>query len=175
MYRKGKKRLLCLLLSAVLMCTAGYALPGLTMNASAAGSPTSLGLAEHGIKAHADGWLYVYGGKGHVINGAVRGSDCAGLIYAYFSDLGLGGCSAGATSQVDNNCVFSGDIDELYGIPRIQGLVLTMPDYYDPETGIYGHIGIYIGNNEATDAPWATAARTAHTNSFTAAGTAEAR
>lgn len=147
MFRKtGKARLLCLLLAVALVCAAGI-LPGLT--ASAAGTPTSLGLAEHGIKAHRDGWLYVSGGKGQAVGGT-RGSDCAGLLYSYFSDMeALGNCRGGATSQVEDNCVFSNDISE--GIPRIHGLALTMPDYNDPGTGIYGHIGIYIGNNEATD------------------------
>ena len=73
-------------------------------------------------------------------------SDCAGLIYAYFKDIGAeAGCYGGASSQVKYNCVFSGDVDELYGIPRIHGLVITMPDYNDPSTGIYSHIGIYVG------------------------------
>lgn len=141
-----KSRLLCLII-AVLMCAACI-LPG--FNAAAAGTPTSLGLAEHGIKAHKDGWKYVYGGKGQVISGSVRGTDCAGLLYSYFSDMNaIGSCGAGATSQVEGNCIFSNDISE--GIPNIHGLALTMPDFNDPGTGIYGHIGIYIGNNEATD------------------------
>lgn len=146
-FKKTKhSRLLCLLL-AVLLCTAAV-IPSL--NANAATVPTSLGLAEHGIKAHTDGWLYVYGGKGQTISGNVRGSDCAGLLYSYFSDCGaIGNCGGGATAQVTYNCVFSNDISE--GIPRIHGLALTMPDFYSPETGLYGHIGIYIGNNEATD------------------------
>ncbi len=141
-----RRRLLCLLL-AVLVCAAGFALPGLA--ASAVGTPTSLGLAEHGIKAFNDGWLYVSGYKGQAYGGT-RASDCAGLLYAYFSDLNaIGDCRGGATSQVESNCVFSNDISE--GIPNIHGLALTAPDYRDPGTGIYGHIGIYIGNNEATD------------------------
>ncbi len=149
--RSGRNRLLCLLLAASLLCAAWVA-PGLT--AAAAETPTSLGLAEHGIKAHQDGWLYVSGGKGGTVtlsDGTVtRSSDCAGLLYAYFSDLGaIGNCAGGATSQVKNNCVFSNDISE--GIPNIHGLALTMPDFRDPGTGIYGHIGIYIGNNEAVD------------------------
>ncbi len=124
----------------------------LRLPASAAGTPTSLGLGEHGIMAYEDGWLYSYGGKGETNSDGVRVSDCAGLIYAYFKDLGAeAGCWGGATSQVTYNCVFSGDVDELYGIPRIHGLVVTMPDYNDPATGIYSHIGIYIGNNMATD------------------------
>lgn len=123
----------------------------LTFSARAAETPTSLGLGEHGIMAYEDGWKYSYGGKGEVVNG-VRVSDCAGLIYSYFKDLGaIGNCYGGATSQVNYNCVFSGDIDELDGIPRIHGLVVTMPDYNDPSTGIYSHIGIYIGNNMAAD------------------------
>lgn len=144
--KTGHRRLLCLLL-AVLLCAAAM-IP--SFSASAANVPTSFGLAEHGIKAHADGWLYVYGGKGQTISGNVRGTDCAGLIYSYFSDCGaIGSCGGGASAQVKYNCVFSNDISE--GIPRIHGLALTMPDFYSPETGLYGHIGIYIGNNEATD------------------------
>lgn len=142
----GRIRLLCLLLTAALLCAAGI-LPGLTV--SAAETPTSLGFAEHGIKAHKDGWVYVSGMKGQTY-GDTRASDCAGLVYAYFSDLNaVNNCKGGATSQVESNCVFSNDISE--GIPNIHGLALTMPDYRDPGTGIYGHIGIYIGNNEAAD------------------------
>lgn len=148
--KKGKKRLLCLLLAAILLCTAN-GIAGLT--ASAATTPTSLGLAEHGIKAHRDGWKYSYGGKGQTVGSgesAYRISDCAGLIYAYFSDCGaLGNMMGSVTAQVKNNCAFSNSISE--GIPRIHGLVLTMPDFNAPDTGIYGHIGIYIGNNEVTD------------------------
>lgn len=142
-----KYRLLCLLLAA-LVCAAGFVLPG--VSASAAETPTSLGLAAHGIKAHRDGWKYEGGSKGRTDSSGTRYSDCAGLLYAYFSDVGaLGNCQGGATSQVNSNCVFSNDISE--GIPNIHGLALTMPDYNDPGTGIYGHIGIYIGNNEAAD------------------------
>ena len=140
---------LCLLLALALLITS---LTAWTLSAQAAGTPTSLGLGEHGIKAYNEGWLYSYGGKGETNSDGVRVTDCAGLIYSYFKDLGAeSGCYGGATSQVKYNCVFSGDIDELYGIPRIHGLVLTMPDYNDPETGIYSHIGIYIGNNMAVD------------------------
>lgn len=146
-----RKRLLCLL-TAITVCAAALALPALS--ASAAEGPTSLGLAAHGIKAHRDGWRYQSGAKGGTVtldNGkTTRASDCAGLIYAYFSDMkALGSCAGGATSQVERNCVFSNNLSE--GLPNIHGLVLTMPDYRDPGTGIYGHIGIYIGGNEAAD------------------------
>lgn len=150
MFQKEKRvKLLCLLLSAVLLCSAGLALPGMSLGAAAAGTPTSIGLAEHGMKAYREGWQYASGGKGGVGPSGVRESDCAGLIYAYFSDLGIDGCMGGATSQVQINCAFSGTISE--GIPRIHGLVLTSPDFYSPESGIYGHIGIYIGNGEEVD------------------------
>ena len=139
---------LCLLLALAVLITA---FTTLTPGAKAAGTPTSLGLAEHGLMAYRDNWQYVYGGKGGDSDGdGLRESDCAGLIYSYFSDVGaLGNCMGGASSQVRVNCVFSGDIDELYGIPRIHGLVLTMTDG-DPEYPYY-HIGIYVGNNMATD------------------------
>lgn len=143
--KQGKcSRLLCFLLTLAMLTTA--MLPGMT--AAAATTPTSLGLASHGIKAHRDGWLYVSGYKGGTYGGT-RASDCAGLLCAYFSDCGATALAGGATSQVKTNCVFSNDISE--GIPNIHGLALTMPDFNDPDTGIYGHIGIYIGNNEATD------------------------
>lgn len=148
--KQGNSRILCLLLALLIMCGAGYALPSLSLSASAAGTPTSLGLAEHGIMAYEDGWQYQMGGKGQTGSGGKRVSDCAGLLYSYFSDLkAIGNCMGGATSQVNSNCVFSNDISE--GIPRIHGLALTMPDYNEPESGIYGHIGIYIGNNYAAD------------------------
>ena len=145
-WKKRKRKAFCFLLAIAVVCTVGL-LPG--EKASAAGTPTSLGMAEHGIKAHRDGWVYVYAGKGQAV-GNTRGSDCAGLLYSYFSDVGaIGRCQGGASGQVTYNCVFSNDISE--GIPNIHGLALTMPDYYDPGSGLYGHIGIYIGNNEATD------------------------
>ncbi|MEY8310994.1 S-layer homology domain-containing protein [Oscillospiraceae bacterium 42-9] len=138
-------RLLCMLLTLLLLAAC------LPMGAaSAASTPTSLGLAGHGLMAYNDGWVYVYGAKGQQY-GDTRASDCAGLLYAYFSDLGVGGCAGGATSQVTQNCIFSDSIYSPYGIPRIHGLAVTVFDKYEPETGIYGHIGIYIGNNEAVD------------------------
>ncbi len=140
---------LCLLL-AVLIAAAGLPLAGLGLSASAASTPTSLGLAQHGLNAYNDGWVYEFGAKGQQY-GDTRASDCAGLLYAYFSDLGVGGCAGGATSQVTQNCIFSDSIYDPYGVPRIHGLAVTVFDVYDPESGIYGHIGIYIGNNEAVD------------------------
>lgn len=142
-------RTLCLLL-AVLLAAAGIPAVGLGLGASAASAPTSLGLAQHGLDAYNDGWIYEYGAKGQWV-GDTRASDCAGLLYAYFSDLGWGGCAGGATSQVTQNCIFSDSIYDPNGIPRIHGLAVTVFDVYDPESGIYGHIGIYIGNNEAVD------------------------
>ena len=147
--RSPARKVLSLLLALAVLLTSASMLPGLA--ASAAGTPTSLGLAEHGLKAYEDKWQYSYGGKGESDANGVRYSDCAGLIYAYFKDLGaLGNCMAGVSSQVKYNCVFSGDIDELDGIPRIHGLIVTMPNYNEVEYP-YSHVGIYLGNNIAVD------------------------
>lgn len=146
---KPSRKPLCLVLAlAVLLST----LTAWSFSARAAGTPTSLGLAEHGLMAFRDGWQYTYGAKGDDTDGdGVRESDCAGLIYSYYKDLGaIGNCQGGASSQVRVNCVFSGDIDELNGIPRIHGLLLTMPNEGEPQYP-YGHVGIYVGNNTAAD------------------------
>lgn len=126
------------------MVTLLGALPAWGLKASAASTPTSLGLAMQGITAHRDHWIYVYGGKGGVVSGKVRATDCAGLLYSYYSDCGVPGCAGGATSQVRLNTVFSGLVS--LGLPRIHGLALT-----NSESGGYSHIGIYIGNNESCD------------------------
>lgn len=139
-------------LSYLLVLTLLVTLSAAAFSVRATEGPTSLGLAEHGLMAYEDGWKYQYGGKGEEIGDGVRVSDCAGLIYSYYKDIGaLGNCMASVNAQIQYNCVFSGDIDELDGVPRIHGLVVTFPDYYSPETGIYSHIGIYIGNNLAVD------------------------
>ena len=64
---------LCLLLALAVLITA---FTTLTPGAKAAGTPTSLGLAEHGLMAYNDGWEYVYGGKGGDSDGdGLRESD----------------------------------------------------------------------------------------------------
>lgn len=135
-----KTRALSLLLAAL---TVLLGLPMLGISARAAATPTSLGLAMQGVTAHRDHWIYVAGGKGGKVNG-VRATDCAGLLYSYYSDCGVSGCAGGATSQVRMNTIFSGSL--LQGLPRIHGLALT-----NSEPGGYSHIGIYIGNNESCD------------------------
>ncbi|NBI16449.1 hypothetical protein D1841_04665 [Neglecta sp. X4] len=136
------QKLLCLLLAAAMLVS-----PAFVPKARAAGAATGIGLAEHGIKAHAEGWKYQYGGKGEYVGGT-RVSDCAGLIYAYFSDMGMRDPAGNCTGHV-NLSKFHGTISEC--LPNIHGLLLTMPEYNAPETGIYSHIGIYIGGGMATD------------------------
>lgn len=127
------------LLLALLLCVSSTLLPGLSLKASAAAMPTSLGLVEHGIRAYNEGWKYEYGGK------RVGYTDCAGLIYVYYNLLGLS-CPGGATSQGIGASLYHGDI-KAEGMPRIHGLLLTQPEIYgDPYDGEYGHIGIYTGN-----------------------------
>lgn len=144
--KKNFRRLLSLL--TVLSLLLGLSGGGLSV--SARETPTSLGLAQHGINAHRDGWIYQYGAKGQSVTvggKVVRASDCAGLICAYFSDVGVSGCQGGATSQVRENCAYSGYISN--GLPRIHGLTLTMPD--GGSESVKAHVGIYIGGNEVTD------------------------
>lgn len=131
---------LSLLIAALVAC---IGLPVWGLGAKAATTPTSIGLAMQGITAHREGWLYVANGKGQKVNG-VRATDCAGLLYSYYSDCGVSGCAGGATSQVRLNTIFSGSVSQ--GLPRIHGLALT-----NSEPGGYSHIGIYIGNNESCD------------------------
>ena len=143
--RTRGRRLLAFLLSLALAAAA--ALPGFSMNVSAAETTiTSFGLAQQGLTAYRDGWVYVYGSKGAPY-GDTRSSDCAGLLYSYFTDNGVPPCAGGASSQVRLNTVWHGTLDEL---PRIHGLSVTVPDAYDTEYP-YSHVGIYVGNNMATD------------------------
>lgn len=116
--------------------------------AYASGVVTSLGLAEQGLTAYDEGWQYLYGGKGQVVDGK-RVTDCAGLIYSYFSDNGKSGCMGGCTAQVKYNCVMSSKF--MGKIPRIHGLTVTMYDNVDPGSGIYGHVGIYAGGDISID------------------------
>lgn len=139
-------RLWGLLLAAAIVWGCCMA-PGLSGAAKAAGTATSIGLAEHGIMAYNDGWKYSFGGKGQVVGGT-RVSDCAGLIYAYFSDMGMRDPAGNCTGHV-NLSQFHGSLTEC--LPNIHGLLLTMPEYSVPETGIYSHIGIYVGAGMATD------------------------
>lgn len=141
--RKLSVRALCFLLAGLALFAC---LPNWAPGAKAASTPTNLGLAQHGIDAYNDGWEYSYGGKGETVNG-VRVSDCAGLIYAYFSDLGVGGCMGGATAQATQNCILTGSMDE--GLPRIHGLALTILE--PGATDDYSHIGIYIGGGESCE------------------------
>lgn len=136
------KKIVSLFLTISLLCT------GFVINVQALDGPNSIGFAERGIEAHRDGWQYVYGGKGQYQDG-VRVSDCAGLLYSYFSDMGISGCYGGCTGQVTNNCILSCKLNDR--IPRIHGLAVTMYDTVDPAGGIYGHIGIYIGGEEVCD------------------------
>lgn len=136
---KKKTRLAAMLVCLISLFTALFNIPGLTTQVSAAGTVTSFGLAEHGIMAFNDGWVYSYGGKGETNSNGVRQSDCAGLICAYFTDNSVQIQLGGVTTLLRNEAA-SGDI---YSLPRVHGLLITIPNN--------DHIGIYIGNGEAVD------------------------
>lgn len=136
---KKKTRLAAMLVCLISLFAALFNIPGLTTQVSAAGTVTSFGLAEHGIMAFNDGWVYSYGGKGETNSSGVRQSDCAGLICAYFTDNNVQIQLGGVTTLLKNEAA-SGDI---YSLPRVHGLLITIPNN--------DHIGIYIGNGEAVD------------------------
>lgn len=143
MNRLKFRGLSCLLLAVLLLATV------LPRPVQAAATPTGLGLAEHGIKAYRDGWVYAYAAKGEIDPATgKRSSDCSGLVYAYFADLGLTeGLRGSVNAQVSNNCIFSGSLSD--GLPNIHGLVATFPDTYGGDR--YSHIGIYVGGNLVVD------------------------
>lgn len=98
---------------------------GTTM--ASAESSTGVGLAAHALRAHREGWSYVWGAASE---GAV---DCSGLIYSY---NGVGGIRTDMLASSSEWGYVSN------GIPRIHGLGLHQP----------GHIGVYIGSGMAVDA-----------------------
>lgn len=99
----------------------------LTGEVKAVSSSSGVGLSAHCIQAYNENWQYSYGSAtpGYV--------DCSGLIWSY---NGVGG----------NRCDMLGASSEWgyvsNGIPRIHGLGLHQP----------GHVGVYIGSNQAIDA-----------------------
>ena len=139
-------RTAAVLLLAVLIAAGSVALPGMTTKAEAKSGLTSIGLAEHALKAYRDGWLYSYGGYGNFNSDGVRTSDCSGLIYSYF-------CWVDDESNIEpdwnyprtvtaqaNASSASGPIET---IPRTHGLIVTIANY--------DHVGVYVGNNMVVD------------------------
>lgn len=114
---KQGRRPLCVLLALVVLATV---FTTLRLPAQAAGAPTSLGLAEHGLMAYRDNWQYVYGGKGADTDGdGLRESDCAGLIYAYFSDQGaLGNCQGACPPRCGSTACSPGTSTSCTASPR---------------------------------------------------------
>ena len=72
-----------LLAALILICSTVLPNTGTTVSAASA-ELTSIGLAEHALKAYRDGWQYSYGAYGNFNSNGVRASDCSGLIYSYF-------------------------------------------------------------------------------------------
>ena len=93
----------------------------------AASYSSGVGLSAHCIKAYNENWQYSYGSatEGYV--------DCSGLIWSY---NGVGGVRTDMLAASSEWGYVSN------GIPRIHGLGLHQP----------GHVGVYIGSNQAIDA-----------------------
>ncbi len=121
-------------------------LRGAGLGVRAASELTSIGLAEHGLKAYREGWLYEYGAYGNFNSNGVRTSDCSGLIYSYlcwvddYSNVEPNySMPRGVNSQINASSVH-GTIDN---IPRTHGLIVTFPEG--------SHVGIYLGNGIVVD------------------------
>ena len=134
---KKKMKVVAVFMAVLSLAAIFFNVPNLSVETGAA-TLTSIGLAEHGLKAYNDGWIYVYGGAGEKTSSGGRQSDCSGLIHAYFTDNGTSGPRV-VTQQVEKS-VLHGSLDT---IPRIHGLLVTIQNY--------DHVGIYIGNNMEVD------------------------
>ena len=118
---------------------------GTTVSAASA-ELTSIGLAEHALRAYRDGWQYSYGAYGNFNSNGVRASDCSGLIYSYFcwvddnSNIQPNWNYPRTVTAQANDAVESGPIDT---IPRTHGLIVTIANY--------DHVGVYVGNGMVVD------------------------
>lgn len=123
-------------------CTAEHR----TTVSAASAELTSIGLAEHALKAYRDGWQYSYGAYGNFNSNGVRASDCSGLIYSYFcwvddnSNIQPNWNYPRTVTAQANDAVESGPIDT---IPRTHGLIVTIANY--------DHVGVYVGNGMVVD------------------------
>ena len=134
-----------LLAALILICSTVLPNTGTTVNAASA-ELTSIGLAEHALKAYRDGWQYSYGAYGNFNSNGVRASDCSGLIYSYFcwvddnSNIQPNWNYPRTVTAQANDAVESGPIDT---IPRTHGLIVTIANY--------DHVGVYVGNGMVVD------------------------
>lgn len=134
------------LLLAVLIVAGCMILPGTSLTADAASTLTSIGLAEHGLKAYREGWEYAYATYGNKNSSGVRTTDCSGLVYAYL-------CWNDSTGTVKPNWSYPRTVTQLINsssesgpvssIPRTHGLLVTVTTAT--------HVGIYVGNGMVTD------------------------
>lgn len=134
-----------LLAALILICSTVLPNTGTTVSAASA-ELTSIGLAEHALKAYRDGWQYSYGAYGNFNSNGVRASDCSGLIYSYFcwvddnSNIQPNWNYPRTVTAQANDAVESGPIDT---IPRTHGLIVTIANY--------DHVGVYVGNGMVVD------------------------
>ena len=134
-----------LLAALILVCSTALPNTGTTVSAASA-ELTSIGLAEHALKAYRDGWQYSYGAYGNFNSNGVRASDCSGLIYSYFcwvddnSNIQPNWNYPRTVTAQANDAVESGPIDT---IPRTHGLIVTIANY--------DHVGVYVGNGMVVD------------------------
>lgn len=87
-------------------------------------------------------YLYSLVGKNYY------GCDCVGLIKSYyFGGIGLAKNAKGYVSKLDYN------VKLMYSAAKIKGTIATMPKKEGVlvMTSDYGHVGVYVGNNEVIE------------------------
>ncbi len=133
----------------------------------------NLGLVQWAIKAHENGWGYIYGTYGNVLTedllqdrAAVFGcevtdymdfiyenwlgkrtADCVGLIKGYgWYDSKTGEIVVGSNGMMDVGA------NAMYQNAEVKGTIDTIPEVPGLAVWSDGHIGIYIGNGEVIEA-----------------------
>lgn len=128
MHKQCRGKVVLSVLLSIIMVFSVVTVGTVSMSAE---TSTGIGLCAYALNAYNEGWPYVWGGCSY---GAV---DCSGLIKSY---NGVGGVRTDMLSSSQSAGLDWGYVSN--GVPNIHGLGLHKP----------GHVGIYVGSDNAIDA-----------------------